>query len=107
MPGRQMAHQAPATQLSHLRQGAVSRMTQASAMPAIIKGAYGFDGEVVIVTGGARGIGEGIVEVLAAAGATVIVADINGEMAEERAGALRRAGHLADSVYIDIAEEAS
>jgi hypothetical protein len=29
-------------------------MNKANAMPAIIKGAYGFDREVVIVTGAAR-----------------------------------------------------
>jgi NAD(P)-dependent dehydrogenase (short-subunit alcohol dehydrogenase family) len=76
-------------------------------MPAIIKGAYGFNGEVVIVTGAARGIGEGIANVLAEAGATVIVADVNGEMAQERADALGRAGYRADFVQIDIADEAS
>lgn len=76
-------------------------------MPAIIKGAYGFNGEVVIVTGAARGIGEGIANVLAEAGATVIVADVNGEMAQERADALGRAGSRADFVQIDIADEAS
>jgi len=80
---------------------------KASAIPAIIKGAYGFDGEVMIVTGAARGIGEGIANVLAAAGAKVIVADINGAMAQERASALREAGHLADYVQIDIADETS
>jgi NAD(P)-dependent dehydrogenase (short-subunit alcohol dehydrogenase family) len=76
-------------------------------MTAIIKGAYGFNGEVVIVTGAARGIGEGIANVLAEAGATVIVADVNGEMAEGRANALCQAGHLADYVQVDIADEAS
>ena len=30
-------------------------MNNAGAMPVIIKGAYGFNGEVVIVTGAARG----------------------------------------------------
>ena len=82
-------------------------MTNVSGTRAIIKGAYGFSGEVVMVTGAARGIGEGIAEVLAEAGATVIVADVNGEMAQERANALRKAGHLADHVRLDIADEAS
>ena len=76
-------------------------------MPAIIKGAYGFNGEVVIVTGAARGIGEGIASVLAEAGATVILADMNGERARERADALRNAGHRADHLQLDIADESS
>jgi NAD(P)-dependent dehydrogenase (short-subunit alcohol dehydrogenase family) len=76
-------------------------------MPVITKGAYGFDGQVVVVTGAARGIGEGIATVLAEAGATVIVADVNGDMARARAEALRDAGHFADHVQIDIADEHS
>jgi NAD(P)-dependent dehydrogenase (short-subunit alcohol dehydrogenase family) len=80
-------------------------MNNANAIPAMIKGAYGFNGEVVMVTGAARGIGEGIAGVLAEAGAMVIVADIRGEMADERANALRSAGHLADSVRLDISDE--
>jgi len=82
-------------------------MTKAGAIPAIVKGAYGFDGEVVIVTGAARGIGEGIAAVLAEAGATVIVADVRSEIAEERANGLRKAGHRADFIQIDIADEDS
>jgi pyridoxal 4-dehydrogenase len=43
------------------------------------------DDRVAIVTGGAQGIGRAIVDKLAAEGATVAVADINGEGAEEAA----------------------
>jgi NAD(P)-dependent dehydrogenase (short-subunit alcohol dehydrogenase family) len=102
-----MADQAPTVELSHFRQNSDSRVTEEERMPAIIKGAYGFNGEVVIVTGAARGIGEGIAYVLAEAGATVIAADVNGEMAQECANLLRKAGHHADYVQIDIADEAS
>jgi NAD(P)-dependent dehydrogenase (short-subunit alcohol dehydrogenase family) len=76
-------------------------------MPPVIKGAYGFDREVVVVTGAARGIGEGIAGMLAEAGAMVIIADVRGEMADERANAIRRAGHLADSVRLDVSSEDS
>ncbi len=44
-----------------------------------------FDGRVALVTGGAQGIGKAIVDKLAAEGATVVVADLNGEGAERAA----------------------
>jgi pyridoxal 4-dehydrogenase len=43
------------------------------------------DGRVAIVTGGAQGIGRAIVDKFAAEGATVVVADVNGEGAEQAA----------------------
>jgi pyridoxal 4-dehydrogenase len=43
------------------------------------------DGRVAIVTGGAQGIGRAIVDKLADEGATVVVADVNGEGAEQAA----------------------
>jgi NAD(P)-dependent dehydrogenase (short-subunit alcohol dehydrogenase family) len=43
------------------------------------------DGRVAVVTGAARGIGLGIAERLSAAGASVVVADIDGSTAEKSA----------------------
>jgi pyridoxal 4-dehydrogenase len=43
------------------------------------------DGRVAIVTGGAQGIGKAIVDKLADEGATVVVADVNGDGAEQAA----------------------
>ena len=43
------------------------------------------DGRVAVVTGAARGIGLGIAERLNAAGAAVVVADIDGATAEKGA----------------------
>lgn len=78
-----------------------------SKMTTLQKGAYGFDGEVVVVTGAAMGIGAGIAQVLAEAGAKVIVADLDEAKARETAGNLVDAGHSADHVDLNVAEEGS
>jgi NAD(P)-dependent dehydrogenase (short-subunit alcohol dehydrogenase family) len=57
---------------------------------------------IVVVTGGARGIGAAIAERFAAAGDTVVVADKDGERAAELVSALG-AGHLAFT--LDVASE--
>jgi len=76
-------------------------------MVSIAKGAYGFAGEVVLVTGSAMGIGAGIAEVLAEAGATVVIADIDAAKAAQQAARLTAAGHQADAVQLNLADESS
>ncbi|MCE7795279.1 SDR family oxidoreductase [Sphingobium sufflavum] len=76
-------------------------------MTAAGTGAFGFTGEVVIVTGAAMGIGAGIAQVLAEAGATVVIADRVLDTARATAAALVAAGHAASAVHIDMADEAS
>jgi len=68
---------------------------------------FGLQGRVAVVTGGASGIGTGICDVLAEAGAKVIVADIAEAAAIARAEELRAAGHDAGAVALDLADEAS
>ncbi len=68
---------------------------------------FALAGRVAVVTGGAKGIGAGIVDVLAEAGATVVVADCDHDSAKARVDALAEAGHHAVTVSVDLADEAS
>ncbi len=64
----------------------------------------GLDGRVAVVTGGAQGLGEGIVRRLAAEGAQIMIADLNGEKAQALATELASQGHAAISAKVDVAE---
>src|SRR5215204_7354932 len=59
------------------------------------------EGRVAIVTGGGMGIGEGIARELAAAGAAVIVSDVNDDAGEKTASELKEAGVKAAYVHCD------
>lgn len=64
-------------------------------------------GKVAIVTGGAQGIGCGIVETLSAAGAHVVIADRDRAGADTLAAALQRQGRKSLAIETDVADEAS
>jgi 3-oxoacyl-[acyl-carrier protein] reductase len=60
------------------------------------------DGQVAIVTGGARGIGLGIGQVLRAEGASVVIADLDGAEADASARSLSETGEHAIAVHADV-----
>ncbi len=72
-----------------------------------MSGQFSLSGRVALVTGGASGIGAGIVAALAESGATAVIADINQRDAEREAAALTSRGYRAGAVHIDLAEESS
>ncbi|MDE3193071.1 MAG: glucose 1-dehydrogenase [Chloroflexota bacterium] len=64
-------------------------------------------GRVAIVTGGAHGLGRAYCEGLAAEGARIVVADVDGEAATALAVALERGGAEALALTTDVSSEAS
>ena len=68
---------------------------------------FSLDGKVALVTGAATGIGESIAGVLAAAGAHVVVTDIDADGAGKVAAAIGERGYRADAVHLDVTDEAS
>ena len=68
---------------------------------------YDLTGRKALVTGGARGLGEGMALALARAGAAVVVGDIREDLGKECAGALRASGAAADFVPLDVTSDES
>jgi NAD(P)-dependent dehydrogenase (short-subunit alcohol dehydrogenase family) len=64
-------------------------------------------GQVAVVTGAAQGIGEAVARRLGAAGARVVVADVQGEKAETVAAGIRAGGGDARAEAVDISSKES
>ncbi|MDR3661100.1 MAG: SDR family oxidoreductase [Mycobacterium sp.] len=62
-----------------------------------------FEGKVAIVTGGGMGLGRALCGELARQGATVIAADIAGDMANQVAAQIEQSGGKARTAQIDVA----
>lgn len=62
-------------------------------------------GKTAIITGGARGIGYGIASRLAEAGAKVVIADRQKELAKTAAEQIKALGHQALGIATDVAKE--
>jgi NAD(P)-dependent dehydrogenase (short-subunit alcohol dehydrogenase family) len=68
---------------------------------------FSIESKVIIVTGSAGDIGFGFCETLAKAGAKMVLADLNIELAETRAEQLRAQGLVAIATQLDVTSEAS
>jgi len=66
-----------------------------------------FSGKVVVITGGAKGLGRGLTEALARAGAKVVVGDIDLAAAETLCSGLSGEGLTSSAVHVDVTDAAS
>ncbi len=65
------------------------------------------NGKIILVTGGAQGLGKAICSTLAEAGATVVIGDIQAEKAEALAAELKHAGLNAVFKRLDLSDAKS
>jgi 3alpha(or 20beta)-hydroxysteroid dehydrogenase len=68
---------------------------------------FDLTGRRALVTGGARGLGEGMARALAQAGAAVVIADIRDDLGKATAESLRQTGAAAEFVALDVTSEDS
>jgi len=66
---------------------------------------YDLSGRKALVTGGARGLGEGMARALARAGAAVVIADIREDLGKATAASLREGGANAEFVALDVTSD--
>lgn len=70
-------------------------------------GVFDLTGRTALVTGGARGLGAGMAQALADAGASVMIADILDDVGKQTAEALRAGGAKAGFSHVDVTDDAS
>lgn len=67
---------------------------------------YDFNGQVALVTGAAKGMGLATARMFAQSGASVLLADLEGDRAEQEAARIVREGGRAIAFACDVADEA-
>lgn len=66
---------------------------------------YDFKGHVALITGASSGMGLATAQAFAASGASVVLADINGDALASAVGNLKEMGHAALGVRCDVSDE--
>lgn len=77
------------------------------SIQSLMRGSRNFADRVVIVTGGGAGIGRAASLAYAAAGASVVVADLDTAAAHETVAAIEKAGGKGIDVTCDVADESN
>src|SRR5256884_4698873 len=67
---------------------------------------YDFKGQVALVTGAAKGMGLATARMFAQSGASVVLADIDGDLAAKEAERIGLEGGIAIGMACDVADEA-
>ena len=68
---------------------------------------FSLTGKIALVTGAGSGIGASIAQVFAAAGAKVIVCDIQSDAGKQSAEAINKAGGAAEFLALDVSDESA
>lgn len=68
---------------------------------------FSLDGKIALIVGGGRGIGAGIAMSLAEAGADVLVADFDAELAGGTASEIEKLGRRSAAITVDVRDPAS